>query len=153
MSEECFICKKHKGLIQTAGELIYEDDYVYVGHIESGGKPNYLGHVMIDLKRHAPTLADMEPEEAKAFGLIMSRVSKGLKECEGGEHIYAVVSGNAVPHLHMHLVPRYPGTPEEFWGPFAVYDSPNARMGTNNEVIQVCRRIRSFLEADGKSER
>ncbi|WP_059173078.1 HIT family protein [Bacillus sp. FJAT-27445] len=146
MSGDCFICKKHKGLIQTVGEMIYEDDFVYVGHIDSNGKPNYLGHIMIDLKRHVPTLAEMEPEEAKAFGFIMSRVSKALKETEGAEHIYAVVSGNAVPHLHMHLVARYPGTPEEYWGPFAVYDSPTARMGDDIDVNEVCRRIGTFLE-------
>ncbi|WNS74786.1 HIT family protein [Bacillus sp. DTU_2020_1000418_1_SI_GHA_SEK_038] len=146
MSETCFICRKHKGELQSSGVQIYEDEYVYVGHIDSDGKPNYLGHLMIDLKRHVPTLAEMNPDEAKAFGMMMARVSKALKETEEAEHIYAVVSGNAVPHLHMHLVARYPGTPEEYWGPFAVYDSPNARMGDNSEVIAVCNRIKSFLE-------
>ncbi|MEH7124239.1 HIT family protein [Bacillus sp. JJ1532] len=146
MNANCFICKKHKGELQTSGVLIYEDEYVYVGHIDSNGKPNYLGHLMVDLKRHVPTLAEMNPEEAKAFGMIMARVSKALKETEKAEHIYAVVSGNAVPHLHMHLVARYPNTPEEYWGPFAVYDSPNARMGDNSEVIEVCNRLKTFLE-------
>jgi histidine triad (HIT) family protein len=146
MSENCFICDKHQGNIQTAGVMIYENDYVYVGHIDRNGQPNYLGHIMIDLKRHVPTLAEMDLEEAKAFGVMMARVSKALKETEGAEHIYAVVSGNSVPHLHMHLIARYPGTPKEFWGPFEVYDSPNARMGDNILVIELCNRIKSFLE-------
>ncbi|QED46299.1 HIT family protein [Cytobacillus dafuensis] len=142
----CFICKKHAGELQTSGVRIYEDEYVFVGHIDSDGKPNYLGHIMIDLKRHVPTLAELNPEEAKAFGMIMARVSKALKETEEAEHIYSLVSGNSVPHLHMHLVARYPHTPEQYWGPFAVYDSPNARMGDNTEVINVCNRIKNFLE-------
>ncbi|WP_216827411.1 HIT family protein [Alkalihalobacterium elongatum] len=146
MSADCFICNKHKGTVETDGEVIYEDDFVYVGHIDNGGKPNYLGHIIIDLKRHAPTLAEMIPEEAKAFGVIMARVSQALKATEGAEHVYALVSGNAVPHLHMHLIARYPNTPEQYWGPFAVYDAPNARMGSNDEVIQVCRRIKQFLK-------
>jgi histidine triad (HIT) family protein len=146
MSEYCFICDKHEGNIQTAGVMIYEDDYVYVGHIDRNGQPNYLGHIMIDLKRHVPTLAEMDLEEAKAFGVMMARVSNALKESEGAEHIYAVVSGNSVPHLHMHLIARYPDTPEEYWAPFAVYDAPNARMGHNEEVIELCKRLKSFLE-------
>ncbi|MEH7223551.1 HIT family protein [Bacillus sp. JJ1566] len=145
--EDCFICKKHKSLIQTAGETIYEDDYVYVGHIDQNGEDSYLGHIIIDLKRHAPTLADMNMEEAKAFGMIMARVSKGLKETEKAEHIYSFVSGNAVPHLHMHIVPRYPNTPEEFWGPSAVYDWPDAPMGNNEQIVQVCRRLKAALES------
>jgi histidine triad (HIT) family protein len=146
MSDSCFICKKHAGIIETSGEIIYEDEYVYVGHIDRNGKPNYLGHIMIDLKRHAPTLADMTEEEAKAFGVIMSRVSKALKESEKAEHIYSFVSGNAVPHLHMHLVARYPNTPKEYWGASEVYDWENAPMGDNFGVVKLCHRLRSFLE-------
>lgn len=145
MSESCFICSKHAGEIETSGVMIYEDDYVYVGHIDRNGKPNYLGHIMIDLKRHAPTLADMTVKEAKAFGVIMAGVSKALKESEKAEHIYALVSGNSVPHLHMHLVARYPNTPREYWGPNDVYDWKEAPMGDNSEVVKLCNRIKAYL--------
>ncbi|WP_449537565.1 HIT family protein [Ferdinandcohnia sp. Marseille-Q9671] len=144
--KDCFICKKHQGLIQTAGETIYEDEYVFVGHIDHNGEDGYLGHVMIDLKRHAPSLADMTMKEAKAFGMIMARVSKALKESENAEHIYSLVSGNAVPHLHMHLVPRYANTPREFWGPSSVYDWPEAPVGNQEQIAELCRRVRIALE-------
>jgi histidine triad (HIT) family protein len=146
MGESCFICNKHNGEIETSGVKIYEDEYVYVGHIDKGGKPSYLGHIMIDLKRHAPSLGDMTMDEAKAFGVIMARVSKALKETEKAEHIYAAVSGNSVPHLHMHIIPRYPNTPEAYWGAWEVYDWPEAPFGKNPEIIQVCERIKSYLE-------
>ncbi|KMY43975.1 HIT family hydrolase [Bacillus sp. FJAT-27916] len=144
--KSCFICEKHAGNIETAGVAIYEDQYLYVGHIDRNGRPNYLGHIMIDLKRHVPTLAEMTIDEAKAFGVMMSRVSKALKESEGAEHIYSLVSGNSVPHLHMHLVARYPNTPKEYWGPMDVYDWEEAPMGRNQAVVELCRRIASYLE-------
>ena len=79
---DCFICNKHAGKIETAGHVIYENDYVYVGHIDRNGNPNYLGHIMIDLKRHVPTLAEMTVDEAQAFGLTMAKVSnKGIGKC------------------------------------------------------------------------
>ncbi|WP_226087682.1 HIT family protein [Mesobacillus sp. S13] len=143
---DCFICKKHAGMIQTSGMTIYEDEFVYVGHIDRNGNPIYLGHIMIDLKRHVPTLGEMNMEEAKVFGMTMAKVSKALMESEGAEHIYSFVSGDAVPHLHMHLVPRYPGTPKEYWGPNAVYDWEGAPMGDNDNVIALCARIKSYLE-------
>ncbi|WP_019414208.1 HIT family protein [Paenisporosarcina sp. TG20] len=142
----CFICNKHSGIIQTSGVNIYEDDYVYVGHIDKNGKPNYLGHIMIDLKRHVPTLGDMTMDEAKAFGMIMARVSKALLESEKAEHIYSLVSGNSVPHLHMHLIPRYPDTPKEYWGPMDVYAWEKAPFGDNRDVIKLCGRIKTYLE-------
>lgn len=78
----------------------------------------------------------------------MARISKALKQVEEAEHVYAVVSGNAVPHLHMHVVAHYPNTAKEFWDPFEVYDAPNARMGDNRQVIEVCNRIKYFLECN-----
>lgn len=142
----CFICNKHSGNIQTSGIAIYEDDFVYVGHIDRNGNPNYLGHIMIDLKRHVPTLGEMNMEEAKVFGMMMAKVSKALMESEAAEHIYSFVAGDSVPHLHMHLVARYPNTPKEFWGSNAVYDWEEAPMGNNEEVISLCSRLKKYIE-------
>lgn len=142
---DCFICNKHAGTVVTSGITIYEDEYVYVGHIDNNEHPNYLGHIMIDLKRHVPTLGDMNLEESKAFGIIMGRISKGLMKSEGAEHVYALVSGNEVPHLHMHLVARYPNTPKQYWGPFAVYDWEDAPKGDNEDVIALCNRMKEYL--------
>ncbi|MGY3718482.1 HIT family protein [Sutcliffiella cohnii] len=146
MREGCFICNKHAGNIETEGVTIYEDEFVYVGHMDRNGKPNYLGHIMIDLKRHAPTLAEMTMEEAAAFGMIMAKVSKALKESENAEHIYSFVAGDAVPLLHMHLVARYPNTPKEYWGPWDVYNWDGAPMGDNNDVISLCNRLKVYME-------
>jgi histidine triad (HIT) family protein len=144
--QDCFICNKHAGTIETSGVTIYEDNLVYVGHIDKNGQPNYLGHILIDLKRHAPTLGDMTFEEAERFGVTMTRVSKALMQSEGAEHVYSLVSGNSVPHLHMHLVARYPNTPEDYWGPMAVYDWEDAPMGNNKEVVNLCKRMKVYLE-------
>lgn len=146
MMNDCFICDKHSGKIKTSGMIIYEDEYVYVGHIDRNGQANYLGHLMIDLKRHAPTLADMTVNEAQAFGVMMASVSKALMASENAEHVYSLVSGNEVPHLHMHIVARYPNTPKECWGPMEVYDWEEAPMGNDDDVFALCSRIKAYLE-------
>ncbi|UOE96391.1 HIT family protein [Alkalihalobacillus sp. LMS39] len=144
--EDCFICQKHSGTIQTAGNAIYENEFVQVGHIDNGENPHYLGHVMIDLKRHAPTLADMTEVESAAFGKMMSAVSKALMETEKAEHVYCYVLGDAVPHLHMHVVPRYPNTPKQYWGPNAVYDWEEAPMGNEEDVRALCERLAAYFK-------
>nr|WP_156942501.1 HIT family protein [Alkalihalobacterium bogoriense] len=144
--EGCFICQKHSGTIQTAGNTIYENEFVYVGHIDNGENPHYLGHVMIDLKRHAPTLADMTEVESAAFGKMMSAVSKALMETEKAEHVYCYVLGDAVPHLHMHVVPRYPNTPKQYWGPNGVYDWEEDPMGNKEDVRALCERLAAYFK-------
>ncbi|WP_409297938.1 HIT family protein [Peribacillus sp. SCS-26] len=142
---DCFICNKYRGEYEIPGGIIYEDDFVAASHIDMGRDTTYSGYIMLDLKRHAPSLGDMTEEEAAAFGIAMSRISRALKESEGAEHVYAQVSGNAVAHLHMHIVPRYPGTPEEFWGPRDVLRWPGAPMADKAGLQEVSSRLKNYL--------
>ncbi|WP_170834178.1 hypothetical protein [Fictibacillus solisalsi] len=41
MSDSCFICSKHNRTIRTAGKMIFEDEYVFSGHIDNGENPAY----------------------------------------------------------------------------------------------------------------
>ncbi|QNR07899.1 HIT family protein [Macrococcoides canis] len=146
MERDCFICEKHQDDSKIVGAKIFENDLFYIGHIHIEGNEHYLGHIMIDLKRHVPTLADLTIDEAKEYGRLSVLVSKALKESECAEHIYALVSGNSVPHFHLHLIARYPNTPEEFLGPMDVRKAPNARKGSESEVEQLCQRIKLYME-------
>lgn len=141
----CFICRKHKGEIVIPGGAIYEDELVYAGHsLLSDGEPTYLGYLIAETKRHAPGLADLTNREAQALGLLVARLSRALERSEGGEHVYAFVFGDAVPHLHIHVVPRYPGAPREYWG-MRVSEWPEAPRGGPPEVEALCARIRAYL--------
>ncbi|AIF67316.1 hypothetical protein GZ22_12130 [Terribacillus saccharophilus] len=144
--EDCFICDKHAGRLQVSGDCIIEDDYIYFSHIDKKGKPTYLGHIMLDLKRHAPQIGDMSEEEAAAFGIAMKRAALALQETLQAEHVYTLVSGNAVPHVHMHIIPRYTGTPETYWGPMDVYDWPDAPFGGESEIKEVTAKLQCFMK-------
>jgi diadenosine tetraphosphate (Ap4A) HIT family hydrolase len=54
------------------------------------------------------------------------------------------VLGDAVPHLHIHVVPRYPGTPREHWG-VRVGEWQGAPRGGATEIAEVCDRVRNGL--------
>jgi diadenosine tetraphosphate (Ap4A) HIT family hydrolase len=75
------------------------------------GESVYLGHLFIEPRRHAPGLPDLTDEEAQAVGLWGARASRALRDVAGAEHVYAAVIGHHVPHVHVHLLPRYPNTP------------------------------------------
>jgi hypothetical protein len=49
-----------------------------------------------------------------------------------------------VDHLHVWLVARYPGTPEEYWG-LKVDEWPGAPHGGEAEIAALCDQIRSEL--------
>jgi histidine triad (HIT) family protein len=70
--------------------------------------------------------------------------SKALRDAAGAEHVYAAVIGDAVPHLHVHLLPRFPGTPREYWWT-RVDEWPEARRGGSAEIAALVRELRSYL--------
>jgi hypothetical protein len=51
-----------------------------------------------------------------------------LRDVKGAEHVYSFVFGELKQHLHIQVVPRYPGTPREYWGT-RVTEWPEARRG------------------------
>lgn len=146
--EDCFVCRKHRGEFLVPGGAVYEDDLLYVGHsaIPEGESEAYLGIFFVEPKRHISGLAELTDTEAQQAGLLVTRLSKVLKDGEGAEHIYLFVMGHHVPHLHIWIVPRYPGTPREYWG-LRVDEWPEAPKGGAMEIEALCGRVRAQLVA------
>lgn len=142
----CFVCRKHHGEIAIPGGALYEDALVYAGHraIPDGQIAVYRGWLIVEPKRHAPGLADITDKEARALGVLTARLSRALKTVAGAEHIYSFVLGNHVPHLHIHLAPRYPGSPREYWG-VNIDEWPGAPQGDASALGNLCDRIRAYL--------
>jgi histidine triad (HIT) family protein len=65
-----------------------------------------------------------------------------LKELVGAEHVYAFVFGDGAPHLHVHLAPRYPGTPLEFLGTRVTewHGAPRVSETEMRELVTLLRR-------------
>ena len=139
----CYICDKHR----TGDGVIAADDLIVLGHVLpdlSDSETVYLGHLVVEPRRHVPGLADLTPEEAAALGRWAARGAKALQ----AEHVYSSVVGHRIDHLHPHLVPRYSGTPRDYWWP-DLDDWPDAKRGGNAEVTQLVGELRARLDVPG----
>lgn len=153
-SSDCFICEKHRLGDNAEGGVLYHNDLIYVGHVYRPGSTAYRGQLIVEPKRHVPGMGDLHDEEAAALGRTCSRMARLLQDAESVEHVYLYVIGDEVPHLHVHLVPRYPDTPREHWGP-AVSRWPDAPRVDAEAMRTLISRLRSVLETNesGRSER
>jgi diadenosine tetraphosphate (Ap4A) HIT family hydrolase len=146
-ARDCFICDKHRQGDAAPGGVLYEDDLVFAGHAYSPeGNPAYRGYLMVEPKRHARGLGDLSDEEAAAVGRLANRLARILKEAEGAEHVYAFVFGAGIPHLHVHLAPRFPNTPREYWGTRLV-EWPDAPRVTEPQMRALVTRLRDRIDA------
>lgn len=146
-SDTCFICRKHRGEIESPGGAVYEDDLVFAGHafIPDGKESAYLGMLLLEPRRHVANWIELSDAEGEALGRAAARLSRALASVCRAEHVYSFVLGHSVDHLHMFLVPRYPGTPRAFWG-LNVDDWPDAPRGGKEEIEKLCEKLRAALK-------
>lgn len=105
----CIFCKIIKG--EMPAMKVYEDDD-YMAFLDIN--PSNKGHTLVIPKEHYETFNDL-PED-KLFGLtkITQKVSSAIEKATSC-HGYNVMvnnykaSGQLVPHVHYHIVPRYQG--------------------------------------------
>jgi diadenosine tetraphosphate (Ap4A) HIT family hydrolase len=145
---DCIICRKHLNEINPPGGIIHESRYCVVTHslIPDGEEETYLGIFFIETKRHVPAFEDLSDEEAQDVGLLISRTSRALKTVTQAEHIYMFRFGHHVDHFHVWVVPRYPGTPREYWG-LKVDEWEEAPRGGIDHIEELCAKVQIELES------
>jgi histidine triad (HIT) family protein len=145
----CFVCAKHRDMSSVPGGELASDEHVVVSHLplttpDGSAESVYLGHLVLEPRRHVRGLGDLTTEEGASLGRMAARASAALTQSEHAEHVYAAVIGHGVEHLHLHLLPRYPGTPREYWW-VRVDDWPEAPRGGPAEIEALAERLRSVL--------
>ncbi len=105
LKEDCIFCKIIKGEIPAY--KVYEDDFV-VAFLDI--YPATKGHTLVVPKKHVERLKELNEEELKKF---WSGVKKVIEKIEKLSEDYNIIinqgskAGQEVPHLHVHLIPRY----------------------------------------------
>lgn len=107
--ETCLFCKIIQGEISS--HIIYEDNDT-LAFLDI--KPHAQGHTVVIPKVHVETVFDLSVQQAKELMAdvitVMSRIREVLQPDGfnvGWNHHPA--GGQVVPHLHIHIFPRYEG--------------------------------------------
>jgi histidine triad (HIT) family protein len=106
---DCLFCKIIKGEIPA--QKIYEDEAV-VAMLDI--LPRAIGHTIVVPKRHMETILEMNPDETGPIFEGVRKVTQLLKD-KLNPHGFTIginhgkVSGQAIDHLHIHIIPRFEG--------------------------------------------
>jgi diadenosine tetraphosphate (Ap4A) HIT family hydrolase len=115
-----------------------------------------VGQCVVIPRRHASTLLDLTDDESLAVIAAARRIMQALIDSLQplGVLLYqnnGVWSGQEVPHFHLHVVPRQPGSD---WGvgPPQVARleaglKPAGRRATNEALMATAERLRPYLGA------
>jgi diadenosine tetraphosphate (Ap4A) HIT family hydrolase len=131
------------------GGVLLADEHVIVSHLPlvtpSGREDRiYLGRLLVEPRRHIEGLEELTNDEASSLGRFVADASRALKVAGGAEHVYAAVISDQVKHTHLHLLPRYPGTPPEYYWT-RVDEWPSAPTGDAAAVGAFVDRLRDAV--------
>ncbi|MEM9066703.1 MAG: HIT family protein [Planctomycetota bacterium] len=108
---------------------VYSDDRVYA-FLDIN--PLSRGHTLVIPRTPAATLGELPDDDAAALGRSLPRICRAVCEAVAADH-YNVLqnngadAGQAVFHVHFHIIPRFKGTPdaglEMNWKPSSIDDA------------------------------
>lgn len=105
------------------------------------------GHVLVIPKTPAVMVPDLEPEVAAHLLAVGARLSKAVRlaapRCEGVNFWISdgPAAGQEVPHVHLHIIPRFEGDG------FGFRSGPNNRRAQDPSVLKTqADRYRAALE-------
>lgn len=114
-TESCVACQIVTGRLVPTGGVLRREHGLHL-HGVAGPTP-VAGWVVVTVARHVRCLGDLTDDEAGHLARLASRVQRAQREVLGAETAYAVSLGEVVRHFHLHLIPRFPSTPERLRGP------------------------------------
>src|SRR3989344_6631680 len=100
--ENCIFCKIANKEIPCG--KIYEDDN-FISFLDI--QPVSDGHLLIIPKEHIRWMYDAPDETVAGIFNTAKKLMLAVKNGVGCDYVQVNVSGEEVPHFHVHLIPRY----------------------------------------------
>ncbi|MGC9530449.1 MAG: HIT family protein [Candidatus Bipolaricaulaceae bacterium] len=109
MSVACPFSRIVRG--ELPAEVIYQDEAVVVF---LDARPLSAGHSLVVPREHVERLEDLCDHLCQHLLVAGRKVARAAREGLGAAGVNVglndgAIAGQAVPHLHLHVVPRFPG--------------------------------------------
>lgn len=120
MAIGCLYCERN----QVQKDLMIEICDLEVSTVFLFKEQTYKGRCVVAYKKHDVELYELDDKELLAFMKDVNKVASTLKKLYNAEKINYGAYSDKLPHLHMHLVPKYmDGT--DFGGVFVMNPQQN----------------------------
>jgi len=100
----CPICDEVAGRRAAPGGPVHDDGLWLVTH--HLGPYTDPGELIVKLRRHCESIADLTGAEAAAMGPVLRAGVAAVERVVGPERVYVASFGERVRHVHFFLLPR-----------------------------------------------
>ena len=88
----------------TSEQVLWRDHFCRIVMVE---EPDYPGFCRVILERHVSEMTDLSAPERERLMNAVFAAEAALREVLAPDKVNLASLGNAVPHLHWHVIPRY----------------------------------------------
>jgi histidine triad (HIT) family protein len=139
-SANCIFCKVASGEIPSFGVL---DEADAVAFLDIG--PLTPGHTLLVPRAHYESLLDVPPEVVSSLAGYLPKLGRAIVEATGATGLNLLQntgdsSGQAVFHLHFHLIPRQAGDGLGYRWNTTQYDRGKAE-SLQSSIQEALRRV------------
>lgn len=106
---DCPLCS------DTGQDILWRDDLCRVILV---GDADYPGFCRVILNRHIREMTDLDAVECQRLMAVVFAVEAAVREVLQPDKINLASLGNMVPHVHWHVIPRFPDDrhfPDAIW--------------------------------------
>lgn len=104
---DCFYCRKD----QRLHDLMIEIEPLGSSTLYLFREQTHRGRCVVASRHHVNELFELPDAELQAFMRDVARAARAIKLACGAAKINYGAYSDKLPHLHMHLVPKYVGGP------------------------------------------
>ena len=134
----CFYCDKDKAL----DDLMIKICDLSVSTVYLFKEQTYRGRCNVAFNRHVGNLFELSDDELKNFILDVAKAGKAVDKVFSPGKVNYGSYGDKMPHLHIHVVPKYDGGPS--WG--STFEmNPQKVYLSDDEYKKMINDLRKYL--------
>ncbi|MFC4672367.1 HIT family protein [Dysgonomonas termitidis] len=138
MNNDCLYCNKN----QIQHDLMIEICKLNVSTVYLFREQTYRGRCIVAYKDHAKELYELDNDALLSYMQDVNKVAKALKDIFTPVKINYGAYSDKLPHLHIHLVPKYTDGPD-FGSTFTM--NPQKVYLSDEEYMDMRASVRSRL--------
>lgn len=110
MRTDCVICTR-AAHTEDDTTVVYAGEHWIVRHSK---ETNIVGYLLLEPRRHFLDLSEATGAEATEYGALLRVVMQAIRQVVECERIYTFSLAEAVPHYHLHVIPRNAAFPRAY---------------------------------------
>ena len=133
----CQLCTE--ALSYPLERVIFSDSNWILRH---SAETDILGYLVLQSKRHFLDLSEATKEEYTTYGGVLSLAMDRIRKITGCERVYTFSLAEAVPHLHVHVIPRAKDFNPQYKGR-GIMSYPLVPACDEEAVHEICANLRA----------